>query len=315
MREMILNHASVFAGNRDTAVEWLNGLVHGLKDVVADGVAEPSLRACYHPQEISCLPGCSLFDLFEELRERGFREEFIFLIGLNTKSPILKDTDGEIANRFLQCEHATLPKRDGEPLVYCAITNGISVGFPSEPSWENDQITVTFDELSLEGDITPAVEQVDNLTRSTHASPIVRRHRVSYRNNLLQSADGRMVWDKKSEAFPHLMFSPSVEANLTILNRGLLATVINKLSAIDDSAAMWPQHEGYTPPWGSKVTDENTRVKNNPDSLNARRFLSHDGTLKLFLWHARFGSAGRIHLYFDRRDYSVEIGYIGHHLP
>jgi hypothetical protein len=42
---------------------------------------------------------------------------------------------------------------------------------------------------------------------------------------------------------------------------------------------------------------------------------SSQGTQKLFEWHARFGSSGRIHLRFDPSSYEVEIGYIGPHLP
>ena len=46
----------------------------------------------------------------------------------------------------------------------------------------------------------------------------------------------------------------------------------------------------------------------------ARMFRSHDGTRKLFEWHAKFGSL-RIHLLFDAGFRTVEIGYIGPHLP
>ena len=31
-----------------------------------------------------------------------------------------------------------LPPEDGEPLVLCAITDWIAVGFPSDPVWDSD---------------------------------------------------------------------------------------------------------------------------------------------------------------------------------
>ena len=53
----------------------------------------------------------------------------------------------------------------------------------------------------------------------------------------------------------------------------------------------------------------------NPTLHEARRFRSGGGTRVLFEWHARFGSAARIHLRFDARTREIEIGYIGVHLP
>ena len=51
-----------------------------------------------------------------------------------------------------------------------------------------------------------------------------------------------------------------------------------------------------------------------PKLSATRMFRSHDGTLRLFEWHAKFGGM-RIHLVFDADSRTVEIGYIGPHLP
>ena len=45
------------------------------------------------------------------------------------------------------------------------------------------------------------------------------------------------------------------------------------------------------------------------------RFSSCKGSNELFMWYARYGNSGRIHLRFDASTYEVEIGYIGPHLP
>ena len=69
------------------------------------------------------------------------------------------------------------------------------------------------------------------------------------------------------------------------------------------------------PQWGSNVTSESKSVMKTPKLRDARKFRSRKGSSELFMWHARFGNSGRIHLHFEASTYEVEIGYIGPHLP
>ena len=312
---MVLNHVSLSAPDRQTGINWLRDIAVGMSSLVKDNVVARSLRASRFPHEIYCLPHLTLGDAYLELIGQGARDESNFLLRLSAKAPLLSDTSQEVANRFRGCEQTTLPSEDGDPLVYCAITDGVAVGFPSDPIWDCPQITVTFNELLPDAEIGEAWETIDNLTRFSHARTISDSHRISTREGLLQSIDGTTLWERRQQAFPNLAFGPDVESHLATLNPGELGTVINRLASLDESAAQWHSVHSTAPPWQSKVTDENSSVKNNPKLREARRFRSYDDTPKLFMWHARFGSSGRIHLRFDRDSYHVEIGYIGHHLP
>ena len=315
MREMVLNHASVQAPDKDTAIRWLVDMTVGLSVLVRDGVATSALRESRSFSDIYPLPDWPLFSAFLELKQRGNHDEFRFLAGLSTRVPLLRGTDLEVANRFLGCEHARMSREDGDPLVYCAITDGIAVGFPSGPDWDRHQVTVTFEELLPNGEFNEVWEIIDNLTRSEYAPVISARHRGQIRNGLLQSVNGATLWEKRQQAFPHLLFGPDVESHLAMLNPGELGTVANKLASLDDAADEWSVARGPVPPWRSKVTDENSTVKTTPNLRDARQFRSSDGIPRLFMWHARFGGSGRIHLRFDGDSNKVEIGYIGHHLP
>ena len=97
----------------------------------------------------------------------------------------------EVRDRFLACEERKLPPPDGEPLVYCAITDGIAVGFPSAPEWDRDRVTVHFDELLPDGSTEPSSEEIDQLTRALHASPIRERHR----DRLREGGDPVLLWE------------------------------------------------------------------------------------------------------------------------
>lgn len=311
MREMMLNHASLASSDRHTAVEWLKDMTVGMAQLVDENIAERSLRSCQSLYETFCLPEWSLGDAILELQRGGARDEFLFLVRLSTKVPLLSDVGQDAADRFRSCETKMLPPQDGEPLVLCAITDGIAVGFPSNPIWDQDNVTVSFNELLPDENIQEASETIDNLTRAAHALPICERHRT----NLRGFANFSALWEDREEAFPHLMFGPGVERNLTKLNRSALPIIVKRQARLDESASEWRVTGGTMPTWKCQVTPESQRVRNNPNLLNARRFKSHHGRQELFEWHAKFGSSGRIHIRFDPSSYEVEIGYIGPHLP
>ena len=312
MREMILNHASLFAPDSDRSCisAWLEDVATGMGQLVADRVAEKSLRMSHGIHETWCLPDYSLWDAFQGLRESGFRDEYLFLVQLATKVPLLNDADRDVKDRFLACEEQTLSQGDGEPLVYCVIVDGIAVGFPLEPEWDRDRVTVSFNELLADESVEETSEEIDQLTRAEHADPICERHRGRIR----AGSNPVTLWENRQEVFPNLVFGPGVEANLKAY-ANQFQTVVGKLVDLDRSAGEWKAKGGPAPPWKTTVTPESKRLMANPELSQARVFLSSLGTRETFEWHARFGSSGRIHLRFDSASREVEIGYIGPHLP
>ena len=312
MREMVLNHASIFApdADRGSIREWLKDIVSGMGQLVRGQIVQKSLRMTRNLYETPCLPDYSLFNAYQDLQQAGNREEYRFLLGLTTKMPLLDEVGDDVKDRFLACQELTLPAGDGDPLVLCAVSDGISVGFPSNREWGHDQVTVRFHELLPDGTLAEASEKIDQLTRFGHAGPICDRHRARLR----AGSGPRTLWQKRQAIFPHLVFGPEAEANL-IAFAHLFQPIVAKLVALDRAAQEWRNIGGSEPPWGTLVTRESASVRNNPNLLNARRFQSHLGTPQVFEWHARFGGSGRIHLRFDPDSREVEIGYIGPHLP
>ena len=315
MREMVLNHASLSAPDEYTALQWLKDLADGMIELSKTRVVHSVLRKSHDLYSIQCYPYESLWDAYRDLDREGWGQEYLFLMQLADKSPLLKDVDEEIKDRFrlceaVGCEAKALSPEDGKPLVLCAITDGVAVGFPSEPIWERDQLDVRFNEL-IEDSIDEVVETIDNLTRSAHAKPILERHRADLR----ECSNYKELWNNRVAIFPSLLFSPEVERQLERLDHALLRTIINKLASLDEAAGEWRGKGGPSPQWRSHVTDETGSVKNNPRLRDARIFRSCNGSSEAFMWHARYGYSGRIHLRFDASTYEVEIGYIGPHLP
>ena len=303
MREMVLNHASLAAPNLHTAFEWLKDLARGIPQL--NGVAQPGLRMAIAVSEIWILPDCSLYDAYLKLLRHGARDAAVFLMGLSARYPLLCEVDSDFRDRFCGCETTQLSSEEGEPLLLCAITDWIAVGFPSNPIWDKDQLTVCFDELLPDGSLQETSETIDNLTRSKHARLICERHRA----RLLDQAPSA-TWEQRDGAFPNLVFGPDVEPPPEIIGMA-----IRRLAELDRAAAEWSEVGGHAPRWRCKVTRESESVRNNTRLLNERRFRSGRGTRELFEWHARIGSGFRIHLRFNAETREVEIGYIGPHLP
>ena len=310
MREMVLNHASFTAQDRYATTGCLKDIAVGIAQLCRGGVVQAVLRTCQPVQEILCLPGYSLFEAFQDLRGVGAQEEYRFLMRLVTKVPLLTEVGEDVKCRFHACEARTLPPEDGKPLLLCALTDWVAVGFPSDP-WDLDRITVSFDELLPDESIVEAAEEIDNLTRAAHAPPIRKRHRARLRAGL----DCHTLWENRHTAFPKLVFAPRVKTYLTLLQPAFFHTIVTRLTALNAAAEEWQNVEGPAPAWTCHVTDESDTVKKNPALREARQFTSHHGTSELFMWHARFGNCGRIHLRFDAHSKEVEIGYIGSHLP
>ena len=309
-REMDLNHASLWVGDRTDAIDFLKDTVSGVAQLVKEGVVERVLRTNRSLTEVLCAENFSLFDTTQELRRSGARDEYLFLVGLTTKTPLLSDIREEVEQRFLGCETLDLQPEDGAPLLLCALAHSVAIGFPSHEDWDRDRVTVRFEELLPDDTFSRESEDIDHLARTAHAEPICARHRRLLRAGLWPDE----LWRNRQAAFPNLVFGPDVEDHLAKLQTGHFHTVVNKLTQLDAAAENWRRVGGTMPPWTCHVTNESRRLRNNTTLRESRRFRSHSGDRALFLWHARFGSAGRIHLRLDPACRKVEIGYIGGHL-
>ena len=311
MREMVLNHASLQATDRDAATRWIKDMVVGMAELARGKYVQKSIRALRPLQEILLGPDHSLDRAMQDLRIAGARDEYVFFMGLATKIPLLVELEPNEVGRFRACQARELPPEDGAPLLLVVLFDWVAVGFPSAEEWDRDQLVVSFDELLPDASIEETSETIDNLTRSRHAAAIGARHGDRLRSEITPGS----FWRQRKVAFPHLTFGLDVEEHIANLPLSLFQTVVNKLAKLDASVARWRVQGGAAPRWTCQVTPESESVMNNAKLRAARRFRTHGGERKIFEWHARYGSGGRIHLRFESSTRQVEIGYIGSHLP
>lgn len=306
-KEMVLNHVSVCAPGNADSTAWLADIARGMASLIEADLVRKVLRMHRSMHEIWCRPSHSLFDACQALRPHD-RDAYAFLMRLTQKVPLCEGLGQDATSRFLACENQRPSGEDGEPLLLCALNEWIAVGFPSSSDWDKDCLRIEFEELLPSGEIENAREDIDNLSRAAHADAILDRSR----RRCLDGITPAQVWTQRQALFPSLHFGPEVERHLGKQSR-LLPQILGKLLALDASARAWKT--GPAPTWNTNVTPESDDVRQAPKLRDARLFESERGGRKLFEWHARVGSGVRIHLRFDAGDRSIEIGYIGSHLP
>lgn len=259
MREMVLNHASLRAAAWRDAVEWLRDAVEGMAAVVDDGAVTPALRILRTMDQIRFRDGRTLVQVCLELRRQGeARDQRVSLLKRIDRAHFLVAGLGpEVEERLRGCKSTEHPADEGVPLVLCAVTGAISVSVPSESAWDRDRIQVEFID-ELEQGAHRRVE-IDNVARPEHARSIADRHRRRLRSECSSTAQ---LWDQRAELFPHLSFGPDVEDHLSKLNPGLLRTLVNRLTELDETAAVWTTDGGPAPAWTCKVTPESESLMN-----------------------------------------------------
>lgn len=225
MREMVLNHASAASPSRQAALDWLKDMAVGMSVLVRERVTDSALRMSVNLYEIPCADGWSLHDALYELPQNGAKEEYLFLARLSQKYPLIAEIGDDVEDRFLRCEARELPPEDGAPLLMCVIGNGVSVGFPSDPVWDRNEVTVRFDELLPDETIDEASDTIDNLARATHAQPIIERHK----RDAILSADVETLWNKREEISANLAFHPNVKSSLENLSPTALQVIAKAL--------------------------------------------------------------------------------------
>ncbi|WP_308920634.1 hypothetical protein [Janthinobacterium sp. J1-1] len=309
---MIFNEASLapttwLIGSASTALVNLACGMTALAKVTNLG---RSLRLPREMSEIKISGETTFYDLLVLLvRDPKTRQEASYWMGLATKSPLLAELPCHVKDRFLGCEPAIKNVYGTDSLVLCALQAAIAISLPTDKIWENDQLTVNFEELLQDGSIVQATEKVDNLAGRSQADQIIIRYNDCAFNNIRSSN----FWSEREKIFPSLIFGLDVERNILEIGDNQFETILGCLKDLDTSANKWNKTTPLI--WGRKVTPESHSVMSNPKLKEHRFFKNHKGKTQLYELHARYGSSGRIHLYICPDNFTVEIGYIGQHLP
>ncbi len=312
MVELCFNELSlpIDEGCTLTDAEILGGMAEAVAYLVKYRAAEPVLRANLPLSTIKYRQNVSLYDAMVSVGSVGrLRDDMLLLRRIGQKVPCGEGCEEWIQERFSRCQ-ANVDGTEAVGLLWAGIADFLSVSLVPGSRWDRDYLDLSLLEIDLQSDISESIISVPNVCTISHAIRVVDEARLEK----IGSTGTVGFWGQREEIFPGLDFGVDVERQVESIDEGLFKTVLRKLNMLNQAALEWGEQKGAHPPWKSQVSPESERAKCYERVITERTFKDPSGVYKFFELHARYGSAGRIHLIADRSNMKVVIGYIGPHL-
>ena len=318
MTDYVLNGASIAEPyhNVVTARTDLATLLRGLALLDADSATLPSLRMNVDPwlQPIvrsDVEASISLGGLVHGFYGTPDHDLAAFFDALNRSVPAeatLTDVAVEAILRLSPDAPApgyeqTFPSvlAAGIDALICAAMTFILIGLRRSDLWRFDAM----------GFLSGAnVYLFDHVAEPSHAEAIRLRRLAGLRDELAP----RSFWSMRARVFPSLLFGLDVENQIEKFSTTLLPLLFKRLAELDERSTRWRQSKADRFPDGkTEISGETARtMKRYADD---RRFRGHDGLMRTFEDHMWIDRSHRIHLIRNTTQKTVEIGYVGRHLP
>lgn len=251
--------------------------------------------------------GYTIYDwLTDPTTDRDLRE---LLWKISTKVAFDEDVPEAVKDRFYLSEFQLDDQEArGLGLAYLLATAAVSVR--SAEWWERVHIRLRHTWLDVD-EVEHSHEIVSlNITDRDQADTVNDELLKWARDELTGNLTG--LADRKQECFPYLQFGTDVDKQLSSLSRDTIEQVVGKLIVLDGAVRDWRRDrtDALGPP---KVNSESEPTMQ--QYRNRRIFRDVNGIPKEYRLHAMVGKSHRIHLAVDQGTKTLEIGYIGEHLP
>lgn len=259
------------------------------------------------------LYGAALADdytIFHWLNDNAVERDLKTLLRtISTKITFDQDVSETVKDRFLLSDFRLDGRRaDGMGLAYLLATTAVSLR--SAEWWGHVHIRLRYTWLDVDGvehsKVVVALNIADRDQVDTVNDELLKRAR----DKLTRNPTG--LADRRQECFPHLRFGSDVDGQLSVLPRDILDQLISKLIVLDGAVRDW-RRDGSHSPVLPKVHPESERTMQRYG--DRRVFGDVDGIPKEYRPHVMVGDAHRIHFAVDHGNKTLEIGYIGRHLP
>ncbi|NEN93185.1 MAG: hypothetical protein F6K48_31590 [Okeania sp. SIO3H1] len=308
--EMVLNELSLETPVADTstALKLMSELIQTL--IQAKKLGVKILRTDRDLNYIELAPNYPIASWRND-REVD-REERRFFRSLITKVPLWSDVAEEIKSKFDLSEVWHQGKL-AEGIRFALISDSLAVSLLSKPQWDTDFLELQITELDKNEQLTDYSEEIVHASRSSH----VKQHTEWIKNriqNILfgRQVDGQILWERREEFFPGLIFCEQVSQQLQHLNIGnpILQQVKKRLFELEQYCKTWKTGAFNKNLLPSKTTPESdSRIQQFRQELTIK---CPDGKKLLFSWHLRM-TPGAWRLYFSEElgPGKIIIGYIG----
>ncbi|WP_348266519.1 hypothetical protein [Edaphobacter sp. DSM 109919] len=179
---------------------------------------------------------------------------------------------------------------------------GVPISLDIEDRWRVSTLSLNVQQLVEDEERAWIIEM-------PHAASVQHVHNhqqwlLTLRKREVANADD--LYERRAELFPFLAFTPSVKANLEVLQHPAFGQVVHYLCQLDDAVNVWDPRKTTQPKYPPHTTNESASRKELcylPDIECGRDY---------FTWHGRYTpGAGRIHFKLEYEPKRVVLGYIG----
>lgn len=305
--DIFFNELSVKeASNKETAKEWMANLMAVYNKAQRKGFKELKTTEAFI--NITLAPGYKLIDwIHDPSIDRELRRLFQIKV---SKSPFIenllvkKDEEVDLLHEF---------KRKGRMaagLGAAYLFDSLAVSFDNSSEWDNHLIELDISEYFEEEEkIIQFTEKIKHSSKLIHLDYLKEWIENKKKHSI---PNGKLLWLKQKELFPHLKFCENVESQISFLTNvnPEFNQVIKRLFELESYCSRWKSGIFTGEGFPSKVTPESeSRLTKFKDKLI---ILCLDGESRLFSWHARYTpGAGRIHFAPDNSKKVIYIVYIG----
>lgn len=309
MPELVLNDACV-SGNFSSvekAADFVVTISPSLADLVQANVVTPTLRTA-DPEIVILGDDVTLQSvLIYLLSSRTHREEGRFFAGLTLRTPVEDQIVDEEFSKLLDWRLRDYPTAYG--LLLCAASARIALTLCDDDAWRVAPLS-----LVVEQDYsTPRSREqrvdVEHIHSKQSAIALLERAISNRRQAITQEN----FWNNRATSYPALKFAPSVRKNISDLTSAAYLPVTERLWELNQAAEEWGRAGGAAPVYASKVSGESASTMAKYGGY--RVFRGSDGSDHTYEKHARLPNGLRIHLIECTADQTIEVGYIGPHLP
>ena len=168
-------------------------------------------------------------------------------------------------------------------------------------------------ELDENEELTDYSEKIVHASQSSHVKQHTQWIKNRIENKLFhREVDGQILWERRQEFFPSLVFCKQVGQQLQTLNTGnpILQQIKKRLLELEKYCQTW-QTGTFNPNLlpSKKTLESDSRIQQFRQQLTIK---CPDGKKRLFSWHLRM-TPGAWRLYFSEElgPGKIIIGYIG----
>lgn len=237
---------------------------------------------------------------------------------ITTKTDIPDNIDDEVRNCFYLSEFLPSNKDyvnscedDARGLGLAYLLNTVAVSLTSEERWKIIRVPLRHIRYMSDGSEEEKDVEALNMSQACQKE-CISDIMLDIKQTRLKECPRNLIQNKE-DCFPYLKFGMDINGHIANISENIYEQIIEKLIAMNNAVRDWQRTPHQQELILSNISKESQATMQ--QFGDQRKFCDSKGSLQIFELHTRIDRKYRIHLRIDNQKRSMEIGYIGKHLP